>query len=378
MDASTRYTTSGPFTEYVGPLVEYKDTVNRLFPTLARIHIDTWSISEVDAFALGCFLSCYPRKALVLDIGTFVGASAFFFASRPEILQVISIGPNPVIADEINDRLHASSRSKDLEALKDLKALDIAKAALAEFPEESSKIQLRTGMLVNGQMEVPNPSEGASLIAYVEEPPTREGVQSDLEAIFASNPYAIAILDNCRHALGPYVQAGVVSFMETTKQAYHFQLFGDTSSGVATSNLGLVYHDANAAEIKRTLSEFTELFSGRLDPLRLLAREEELVNIANRINAELEDTRAKLEHMNARLAQTQEQHSQAKERLEQTRERLEQTREQLTKAREDNARLVTHYSSRRYKLADNLAEGALRIPGMKRIIQRERSRHGNV
>jgi hypothetical protein len=64
-------------------LDKYKGLVVQLFPALPRHYVDEWAISKADAFALGYFLECYLREVVVLDIGTFVGISAHFFASQP-------------------------------------------------------------------------------------------------------------------------------------------------------------------------------------------------------------------------------------------------------------------------------------------------------
>jgi hypothetical protein len=104
-------------TGYLRRLDEYKETVGRLFPALPRDYVDAWSISNADALILGHFLECYPHKVIVLEIGTFIGLSAFHFASLPEVLRVIGVDPNPTIADEINDKSEVLGRSIDPEPL---------------------------------------------------------------------------------------------------------------------------------------------------------------------------------------------------------------------------------------------------------------------
>src|SRR5918998_331240 len=82
-------------------LYEYEATITRVFPTLPQ----EWSFSRADALVLGAFFQNYPRKTLVLDIGTFAGRSAFYFAAQPNVLRVISVDPNPLVTDEIEDKL---------------------------------------------------------------------------------------------------------------------------------------------------------------------------------------------------------------------------------------------------------------------------------
>ena len=69
--------------------------------------------------------------------------------------------------------------------------------------------------------------------------------------------------------------------MERSAQKYHFKLLADLGPGIVTSTLGMVYSHVDAPEMQRTLIEYGELFSERLDPLWLLRREEELIGIAN-------------------------------------------------------------------------------------------------
>src|SRR5829696_4235830 len=132
-------------TDHTRRFDEYKDTVIRLFPTIPRHWLDNWSVSRVDALTLGHFLESCPRKVVVLDIGTSVGVSAVHFASSPKVLRVISVGPNPTMAEEIDDKSGTLGSSVDLEPLRNVRVLDVARAALAEFGDEQHKIHLRVG-----------------------------------------------------------------------------------------------------------------------------------------------------------------------------------------------------------------------------------------
>ncbi len=358
MDASNPWMTNSS-TGHLRRLDEYKETVSRLFPALSRGYVDTWSISNADALVLSHFLECYPRKVIVLDIGTFVGVSAFHFASLPEVVRVIGVDPNPTIADEINDKSEVLGESIDPEPLQSLRVQDVAKAALVEFGNEWQKIQLHVGVIGSSrvgirqaplpegpekvEVPVPEPSDNASLLAFVDGLHTREGVRADLEAIFEKNSRAVAILDDCRYAWGPSIQAGVVDFMEGSGQKYHFRLFGDLGPGLATSKLGIVYPDTNANEIWHSLTDLSDLFSERLDLLRLLSREEELVDIANEFDHELKQAYAQLAEVEKRNSQLQER----------------------------NSHLTTHYASRRYRLADAFTDSALQVPGIQKLVRRK-------
>jgi hypothetical protein len=379
--------------DYIKQFDEYKETVSRLFPALPRDYVDVWSISKVDALTLGYFLGCYPHKVVVLDIGTFVGVSAFHFANQPKVLRVISVDPNPLVVDEINDKSDMLGSSIDPEPLQGLRILDVARAALAEFGDAQQKIQLHVGTVGSNQVsikegspdglekvEVPvlEPRHGVSLVAFVDGLHTKEGVQADLEAIFEKNPRSLVILDDCRGLWGPFVQAGVVGFVEKAQEKYHFQLFGDLGPSVATSNLGIVYPDVNAAEVKQTLLEFSELFSERLDPLRLLRREEELISVviayknevdslrtvADRADNLAGSLRTENEHLTKRNTELEERNS----RLEERSSRLEERNSRL---QERSSQLIARYSRRRYKLVETLSERALQVPGVRKLVRRK-------
>ena len=138
-------------TGYTSRLAEYKETVSRLYPILPKDCVDVWSISEADVLALGLLLDCYPQKVTVLDIGSFVGASAFFFASHSKVTRVVSVDPNPRLAEEINDKSEMLGVKIDPEPLGKLRVLDVARTVLAEFPDENRKIQLHVGTVGTGK-----------------------------------------------------------------------------------------------------------------------------------------------------------------------------------------------------------------------------------
>jgi hypothetical protein len=252
-------------------LDEYENTVAHLFPILSKVYIDSWTLPNVDALALAYFLDCYPRKVIVLDIGTFIGMSAFYFAIQPTVLRVVSVDPNPLIADEIDDKTEVTGICADRGTLQNLKVLDVAETALGEFDAERRKIQLCTGVVgiskvgikddsIDGREKIEIPqaglSERASLVAFVDGLHTKEGVRADLEAIFESDHHAVAILHDCRGPWGPFVQAGIVSFMETAERQYHFHLVERMGLGLGTPSLGIVYSDIDATEVGQTLMRF--------------------------------------------------------------------------------------------------------------------------
>jgi predicted nuclease with TOPRIM domain len=344
---------------YTSRLAEYKETISRLFPILPKDCVDTWSISEADVLALGLLLECYPQKVAVLDIGSFVGASAFFFASHSKVTRVVSVDPNPRLAEEINDKSEMLGVKIDPEPLGKLRVLDVARTVLAEFPDENRKIQLHVGTVGTGKTGITEDSAGGSeeleepiselmgersLVAFVDGLHTREGVHADLEVIFDHNPRAVAFIHDCRHAWGAFVQAGVASFMEGTRNKYDFRLLGDLGPALATSNLGVIYQKAHSGDVQRALAEFTDLFSERLDPLWLMRREEELIATVNHYkvaankaaslqerNSQLEEDYANLRNQNS---QVNERNSELKERISQLNEQIPQLKEQISQLKE--------------------------------------------
>lgn len=374
---------------YLARLEEYKDTVIRLFPALPRRVVDGWSISPVDALVLGHFLESYPRAVVALDVGTFIGASAFCLAGHPKVSEVVSVDPSPTIFDELADKsdVDLSARfggSLDPEPLKDLRVLDVARATLAEFGDEREKVRFREGVVGSSQVgvkgeplgglekvEVPvvEPRE-ANLVALVDGLHTREGVRADLAAIFDQNPHAIALLDDCRHRWGPFVQAGVIDFMDQAAGEHHFRLFGDLGPGLATSNLGIVYPDSVAAEVRSALDKVGGAFSRRLDPLRLLRREEELVSIVNRTTHEFDQARKGKTQLEKQLSRLEGRKSDLETRVSRLKKRNALLETRASRLEEHNAQLDARCSSRRYKLADTAAEGALRVPGLRSLLRR--------
>ena len=342
---------------YTSRLAEFKETISRLFPILPKDCVDTWSISEADVLALGLLLECYPQKVAVLDIGSFVGASAFFFASHSKVTRVVSVDPNPRLAEEINDKSEMLGVKIDPEPLGNLRVLDVARTVLAEFPDENRKIQLHVGTVGTGKTGISEDSAGGSmgleepmselmgersLVAFVDGLHTREGVHADLKVIFDHNPRAVAFIHDCRHAWGPFVQAGVVSFLEGTRNKYDFRLLADLGPALATSNLGIIYRKEHSGDVQRALAEFTDLFSERLDPLWLMRREEELIATVNHYKgaankaASLQERNSQLEEDNANL---RKEHSQLKERNAKLNEQHSQLKERNSKLNEQNSKL---------------------------------------
>lgn len=342
-------------------LEEYKDTVARLFPALPRRVVDEQSISGADALVIGCLLDCFPREVSTLDAGMSTGSSTFCFAAHPKVREVVSVYPNSGTVGETSGLPRG------------LRALEVTRSALAEFAEENEKVRLHEGAVGDAVTDAKKagtteaePSDGVSLVAFMDWLRTREGVRQSLEAVFAGSPKAVAILDGCRHARGPFVQAGVVSFMEAAQQKYRFRLLADLGPSLASANLGLVYPETEAAEIEKVLTALGDMFSQRLDPLLLLSREEVLVGTINRLGWESEQPISQPDQ----VARLEKKISRLKARHTRLRENDARMKKHNSHLRQQNSRLTARYSKRRYRLVDTLAEGALRIPLVKSLLRR--------
>jgi hypothetical protein len=385
---------SAHMVEHTRRLEEYRETISRLFPALPRDLLHARSIRDVDALVLTLFLRCYPHRLHVLEVGTLFGVATFHFAGQPSVVRVVGVD-------------HPATEDAD-----ETSSIDVARAALAEFADESVKVQLQTGdvgsIWTKSAHDLP---EDGQLLAFLGGARTREAVGADLQAVFDANPCAVAILDHCKGDGGPFVQAGIADCMERAPNEYHFRLFGDLSSGMATSNLGIVYSDGQSAEVHRCLAELAHLFSERLDPLWLAAREQELISIVNNYKDEahalsgqhqdlmdehqmlaghntelqkrisqLEKRKSRLEERNATLKmekrEFQNRTSQLERRILQLEKRSSQLEERNLRLKEERLlvvkKLSDYRSAGRYRLADVLTKNVLRIPGAKAVARRTR------
>ena len=385
---------SAHIVEHTRRLEEYKETISRLFPALPRDLLDARAIRDADALILALFLRSYPHRLHVLEVGTLFGVATFHFAGQPSVVRVVGVDPRA---------------AEDADGLS---SIDVARAALAEFADESVKIQLHRGDVSSASVKLAHElPENEPLLAYVGGARTREAVCEDLQAVFAANPRAVAILDHCKGDGGPFVQAGIADCMERAPNEYHFRLFGDLSSGMATSNLGIVYSDGQSAEVQRCLAELVHHFSERLDPLWLATREQELISIVNTHKDEahalsgqlkdlmdehqmlaghntelqkrisqLEKRKSRLEERNATLKMEkrglQNRTSQLERRILQLEKQSSQLEERIMRLKEERllvvSKLSDYRSAGRYRLADALIRNVLRIPGAKTVARRTR------
>jgi hypothetical protein len=224
-------------------LESYKYAVANRLPHTCRDIVQRWSLKPRDALALIRFVRNYPREVVVVETGTFLGVSAFNFASHPKVLEVVSIDPNPSLA-ELN---HQGSLPDPGSSLREVRVLELAETVLDKFPEQRRKVQLRPGTVES--VGIPEAPTGTSLLAFVDGDHTREGVAADLRAVFDKDSAAVAILHDCRHFHGPAILAGIASFVEDTSTEYCLRLFEPSSPGLKPPNLGVLYPNALAEEV---------------------------------------------------------------------------------------------------------------------------------
>jgi hypothetical protein len=283
-------------------LDDYMSVVQEICPGVPREILDVWTLTAVDALALSEFLTAVGRPVSVVDVGTFVGGSAFLFGSHPAVVHVMSIDPNPLISDEVNDKRDMLGTWLDGIENTELRVQDIAAHALARFPEVADSIQLLRGHLgapsdlasveVTKPVALPEPDDGATqLVVFVDGGHTAEAVYQDLREIFAQRPDAVAVLDDCRYAWGPFVQAGVARFLDEQSamaDGYRFRLFADLVPSLGRANLGTIYK-AGVSRLEDILQAFARRFSTRMDLMRLLEREDELLRLQTASVASLKE-----------------------------------------------------------------------------------------
>jgi hypothetical protein len=219
-------------------------------------------------------------------------------------------------------------------------------------------------------------SEDEPLLAFIGGARPREAVDADLQAVFDARPRAVAILDHCRGDGGHFVQAGIADCMESARGKYHFQLFGDLTSGMATSNLGIVYPDEDSAEVQGCLAELGHLFSERLDPLWLASREQELIGIVSTYRDEAETLSWQHQDLIDEHQRLAGRNTELQKRISQLEKRKSQLEERNSRLKEERLlvvwKLSDYHTAGRYKLADVVTKNVLRIPGAKAVARRTR------
>jgi hypothetical protein len=254
-------------------------------PGLPEPTLRTWSISATDSVLVHEILDSFMEPVDILDIGTFLGASAFLFASHPMVRRVYTIDPNPLISDEINEKQDELDAYVNPNLLKDIRVHDVAKAALKQFPAEAAKIAFFEGV-VSGPAD-PTVARfdmaklaNKHLIVLVDGLHTPDGVYGDLNAVLSARPDALVLLDDCRYFWGPFVMSGVARFLEENKGRFHLRLFADLSHSLAASQLAILFA-SNDETLPKPVGHVVASLSEMLDPLLMLEREQQIIESAS-------------------------------------------------------------------------------------------------
>jgi hypothetical protein len=254
-------------------LEEFVTRVLDEYPGLPATVLRSSSMGLIDAVVLRELLDVSDEPVEVIDVGGFFGVSTFLFASHPAVRQVISVDRSSVLSDRLGED--------------PLKVQGVVRSALAGFPEAASKMRFSDEAERIGTEEgsiVPrfdlaalSPGDETTLFGFLDGDRTSEEVFADLEFLLSARPESLVFLDGCRHSSGPLVQAGVARFLTSHRQEYTFQLLADLSPGLGASNLGAVYLSTSDGALPERLAYLVGSLSNRLDPLRQLEREQELI-----------------------------------------------------------------------------------------------------
>ncbi len=254
-------------------------------PGLPEPTLRTWSISATDSVLVHEVLDSFTEPVDVLDVGTFLGVSAFLFASHPMVERVFTIDPNPLISDEINDKQDELDAYVNPDSLRDVRVHDVAKAALKRFPEEAAKIEFFEGVLSGPADHTVKRFDMAKLpneqfVALIDGLHTSDAVYGDLEAVMSARPDAMVLLDDCRYFWGPFVLSGVARLLEENPAEFHLRLFADLSHSLAASQLAVFYASEDET-LPGPIGCVVDSLSDMLDPLLMLEREQQIVASAS-------------------------------------------------------------------------------------------------
>ncbi len=311
---------------YLGPLRRYRETVAGLFSERGE-RAPRDPLSAADVLFLGHFLREYPREVVAVEAGAGPGVPALWLAGQPGVAAVTSVD--------------AGSRSSD-----------VFSAVLAEHPGEREKIRVVGG--IGDVAPEDGSSGGRGMVALLDASGGREAVGAGLADLFRLRRDAVVFLVGCRGDGAPFAQAGAAAFLGSSSDARRFRAVADLGPALALSGLGIVYAEASAAEVGATVERVAREFTQKLDPLRLLGREEDLV-------AAVTDLNRRLSEAAERERRLEDEHA---DLLKEQRSRL---RKRISSLEVQLAELRSRQSARRYRLADALAERALRVPGLNRL-----------
>ncbi len=335
---------SGSPDRHLEPLWTYRGTVSRLFPHGAVETPERDGISMVEAVFLGHFLDHYPRSVVAVEAAAGPGLSTFWLASHPGVATVLSVYAASPASKAVGDP-------------------DVFAAVLAEHPDERNKLRVLKGG-IGGAIPEKGPSGEEGLVVLLMDFGNREDVEAALTEVFRLDPRVIVFLCGCRGERSPFVQAGVADFLESSRGMRGFRLVADLGPALAGSGMAIVYASEMASETDAVLSQVAREFSRVLDPLRLLGREEELTATVTELNRRLSEAARREESLaGEHRALLKEVRSRLRNRTFRLQRRISELEAQIEQLR-------ALQSSRRYRVADALAERALRLPALRKLARR--------
>lgn len=281
MDYVSRRAVAGDTAGYSRRREAYVRAILKRFPGLPSEAVEQWSLTETEALQIGLFLEAMPQgngELGVLDLGPPDGLTALHLAEQPKVIEVVCAGEDIELSGYTN--AHGPPFDTSL--------LEVSREALADFQE-------REVIKLPGEDEAAS-AVGLPTVVLIRGAGTRESTEESLRRAFEANSEVLALVSGCRGERGPFVQAGMVDFVQQNP-GVKIRNFSELGPGLANSGLSLLYSSAVSERAERSLDKLASGFSKRLDPLVLLAREEELIRLCNRFKEEAEQSQVEIERL---------------------------------------------------------------------------------
>lgn len=343
MDRSS-YKVDSPPRSYLEPLRVHKTAASSLFPELKGCLTEARSFSTADAMFTGYFLEHLPGPVTVVEAGAGTGDSTLCLAEHAKVTRVVSFNTNSPVAGETG-------------------TLDVARGTVEENNEARAKV-----IFVEGPLEDPaaleGPAEGEKSLVLISSLYERESVGECLKAVFEWDPRTIVLVNGGADEQGLPVQAGVADFLEGARNEYSYRRVSGLGPALAGSGLGILYPGSISPETEETLQRVGREFSRKLDPLRLLGREEELMNVVSKVTRQFTQASDRMDRLQKQVSRLKKKGPGSGLEAE------------LERQISHNEALRAHYSSRRYKLVDTLAGSLKRLPVVGKVLGRGRSGTG--
>lgn len=270
----------------------HQGRVQSLLPHVPAAVLATWSVSAADALSLHQVIGAFDTQLDVLEIGTFLGTSAYVMAAHPAVRTVISVDPNPVVEDEINSTGMALGAAVSGRSGRHVH--DVAREALLADRTAADKVALVEGVVgrlpggpepVDLATLLPSPPD-APLLVLIDGLHDGPAVAADVRAVLTHRPDALVLLDDCRHHWGPFVQSGIADVLSAEPGRWIFRLLADLSAGLASTSFGVLHAATSDGSVPPVLAEVVRRFGTDLDPSSLLERQAQLIQSVSRARAE--------------------------------------------------------------------------------------------